>query len=68
MDKNTAEELVQQYLDKFYGFALKRTANIQEAEDLAQEISLNCFRALLITVPENIPALFWRIITEVKQG
>jgi DNA-directed RNA polymerase specialized sigma24 family protein len=43
MDRRSAEEIVRQYLDKFYGFALKRTANTQDAEDLAQEISLNCF-------------------------
>lgn len=61
MDRTTAEEIVRQYLDKFYGFALKRTANTQDAEDLAQEISLNCFRALLNTEPENIPAFLWRI-------
>ncbi len=61
MDRTKAEEIVRQYLDKFYGFALKRTSSTHDAEDLAQEITLNCFRALLVSDPENIPAFMWRI-------
>lgn len=31
-----------------YGFALKRCARLQDAEDLAQEIMLRAFQALLV--------------------
>jgi len=61
MDRQTAEQSVRQCLDQFYGFALKRTATTQDAEDLAQDIALKCFAGLLKQSPENANAFMWRI-------
>ena len=47
MNRQEAERLIEQYAKPILGFALKRCACIQDAEDLAQEIALKVFRALL---------------------
>ena len=35
MDKQTADKIILEYIDKFYGFSLKKTCNIDKAEELA---------------------------------
>ena len=40
MKRERAEKLTTEYLKAIYGFALKRCANLQDAEDLTQEIVL----------------------------
>lgn len=40
-------ELVKKYAKKIMGFAVNKTQNIERAEDLAQEIFLQLFRAIL---------------------
>jgi RNA polymerase sigma factor (sigma-70 family) len=47
MIKTDAERIVNEYMKPIYGFALKRCANAQDAEDLAQEICLRVYRAML---------------------
>lgn len=47
MKREQAEKITTEYLKSIYGFALKRCANLQDAEDLTQEIVLKVFRALL---------------------
>ncbi len=47
MNRQTAENTVNEYLKPIYGFALKRCKSIEDAEDLSQEIVLKAFRALL---------------------
>lgn len=39
---------------------LKKTSNLQDAEDLAQETVLKLYRILLISEIENMPAYVWR--------
>lgn len=47
MNKKDAEQITATYINPVYGFALKRCAGIQDAEDLAQEIIIRIYRALL---------------------
>lgn len=47
MKRDLAEQITTEYLKPIYGFALKRCASMQDAEDLTQEIALRVFRALL---------------------
>lgn len=48
MNKYDAEKILTEYLRPIFGFTLKRCKSIQDAEDLAQEIMLRVFRALLL--------------------
>jgi RNA polymerase sigma factor (sigma-70 family) len=47
MDKQTADSLMEQYMKPLYGFALNRTKQMQEAEELAGRIVLQVYEALL---------------------
>ena len=47
MNRQETEIIITEYLKPIFGFALKRCQNLQDAEDLAQEIVLKAFRALL---------------------
>ena len=47
MKRSEAEKMIADYLKPIYGFALKRTANLQDAEDLSQDIVLRALRALV---------------------
>lgn len=48
MGDKTTEKIISEYMRPIYGFVLKRTANIQDAEDLTQDICLKIYRALLV--------------------
>ena len=48
MEQSVAEKITIEYLKPIYGFALKRCANLHDAEDLSQEISLKIYRSLLL--------------------
>ena len=47
MKREQAERIATEFLKPIYGFALKRCANLQDAEDLTQEIVLKVYRSLL---------------------
>lgn len=47
MNRQDAERITTEYLKPIFGFALKRCANTQDAEDISQEIALKTFRGLL---------------------
>ncbi|MGN1479139.1 MAG: RNA polymerase sigma factor, partial [Acutalibacteraceae bacterium] len=47
MNRQDAERITTEYLKPVYGFALKRCADMQDAEDLSQEIVMKVFRSLL---------------------
>jgi len=50
------------YMEKLFYFCLKKTGQITEAEDLAQDIALHILVALHKgTVPMNFPAWVWQI-------
>ena len=62
MLQSHAEQTVQQLLKPLYAFAKSRTATIQDAEDLAQEIALKLYRALTIRQDITEPEKFaWTI-------
>lgn len=48
MNRQDAEKIITEYLNPIFGFALKRCKTPHDAEDLAQDIVLKAFRALLI--------------------
>ncbi|MCH5317734.1 MAG: sigma-70 family RNA polymerase sigma factor [Eubacterium sp.] len=48
MNKFDVEKITAEYLKPVYGFALKRCANLQDAEDLTQDIMMKLCRALPI--------------------
>lgn len=61
MNSQQAEKTVEGYLKKIYGFALVKTANVQDAEDLTQEIALKLYGSLLVREIDNINAYVWRV-------
>ena len=40
MNRDTAKQITEEYVKQVYGFALKRCARVQDAEDLTQDIIL----------------------------
>ena len=58
MNSQQAEKTVTEYLKKLYGFCIRKTANLQDAEDLTQEITLKLYNALLVRDIDNINALY----------
>lgn len=62
MNRIDAERLTVEYVKQIYGFALKRCANTQDAEDLTQEISLKLYRTLMKRDDiENTVKFVWTI-------
>lgn len=62
MNQKQAEKFITEYLKPIYGFALKRCANMQDAEDLTQEILFRMFRVLLIGDDLDSPEKFiWTV-------
>lgn len=80
MKRERAEKLTTEYLTAIYGFALKRCANLQDAEDLTQEIVLKVFRSFLCrddieapdkfiwTVAHNTLSNYYREKTKIAMG
>jgi len=57
-----AERYAAEYLEKIFYFALKKTGNPDDADDLASEISESVLRGLAgKTVPENLDAWIWAV-------
>jgi len=55
-------EYTESYMEKIFYFCLKKTSDRYEAEDLAQDISLNVILSLSkYNFPENLSAYVWRI-------
>lgn len=47
MDKQKADELIFSYIRKIFGFAMSRLSKIDEAEELAAEITFQVYSSLL---------------------
>ncbi|MCL2064382.1 MAG: hypothetical protein FWG98_08425 [Candidatus Cloacimonetes bacterium] len=47
MDKEKADKIITDFIDKIYGFALSKTLDINQAEDLASRISFEAYKSLL---------------------
>ena len=62
MDRKDAESIITKYMKPIYGFSLKRCSGMPDAEDLAQDICLKLFRALLMHDSIDDPQKFvWTV-------
>ncbi len=66
MDKQTADEVLIEYLPKIYGFSLKKAFSYDEAEEICAEIVKELYESLIrLEEMINLPAYIWRISTHV---
>ena len=66
MIKQKADSIITEYLQKIYGFAVKKSFYYDEAEDLASEIVEEVYRSLLSSDEiYNIEGYIWRISEHV---
>ncbi len=62
MSEKLVTEFTENYLEKIFYFCLKRTGNVNSAEDLMQDIALNIIASLNKgIVPESFSAWVWKI-------
>ena len=62
MTKEQADKIITEYLQKIYGFAVKKAYSYDEAEDIASEIVLEVYQSLLRSDDiVNIEGYVWRI-------
>ncbi len=62
MNKQKVDQIITDYLQKLYGFAVRRTFSYEEAEELCSEIMLEVYQSLL-SADEivNLEGYIWRI-------
>ena len=66
MDKQTADRVITEYLQKIYGFALSKTRDLSEAEELASDITYEVYLSLLRDGEiYNVNSYVWRISSYV---
>lgn len=66
MNKQKADQIITEYLQKIYGFAVKKSFYYDEAEDLASDIVEEVYRSLLVSDEiYNIEGYIWRISEHV---
>ena len=66
MEKQKADKIITDYLNKIYGFAVKKSYSYDEAEDLCSEIILEVYSSLLKSDEIfNIEGYIWRISEHV---
>lgn len=62
MNKQTADNIITEYLQKIYGFALKKSFSYEEAEELCAEIVQEVYFSLLKAEEVyNLEGYIWRI-------
>lgn len=62
MEKEKVEQIIEQYMKKIYGFAMKKAFSYDEAEDLCSEIVCEVYLSLLkANEVYNIEGYIWRI-------
>ena len=62
MEKQKADQVITQYLNKIYGFAINKSFSFDEAEDLCSEIIFAVYTSLLKSDEiYNIDGYIWRI-------
>ena len=62
MKKEQADKIITEYLQKIYGFAVKKAYSYDEAEDICSEIVLEVYQSLLRSDEiANIEGYIWRI-------
>jgi hypothetical protein len=55
------EQFATEYTGRLFYFCLRKCGDVTQAQDLAQDISLNVLIALQKSTPENLSAYVWRI-------
>ncbi len=66
MDKTKVDGIITEYLEKIYGFAIKKSFSYEEAEELSAEIVKECYLSLLKSEEVyNIEGYIWRISEHV---
>jgi len=62
MEKQKADKIITEYLQKIYGFAVKKSFSFDEAEDLGADIVSEVYTSLLKSEDiVNIEGYIWRI-------
>ena len=62
MKKEQADKIITEYLQKIYGFAMKKAYSYDEAEDICSEIVLEVYQSLLRSDEiANLEGYIWRI-------
>jgi RNA polymerase sigma factor (sigma-70 family) len=60
------KQITEVYVKRIYGFALRKAASLQDAEDMTQEICLKLYKALKADCDiDNVEAYVWRICHNV---
>ena len=54
-------EIVEKYVDKIFAYCVKRTNNLEDAQDLSQEIIYEVLRAIEHTEIKSLDAWIWKI-------
>ncbi len=66
MKKQDADRIITEYYKKLYGFALSKISNIDKAEELASQITLEVYSSLLKSDEiENVNGYIYRIASNV---
>ncbi len=59
--RRRASWLVEKYKDDIFAFSLNRTASLQDAEDLTQDVVLKLYQMFLLQEIENPEGYIWRV-------
>ena len=66
MDKQKADKIICKYLEKIYGFAIKKAFYYEEAEEISSEIVIEVYTTLLKSEEiYNLDGYVWRICNHV---
>ena len=66
MDKQRADQIIVEYSNKIYGFAVKKSYSYDEAEELCAEIVKDVYLSLLHAREiVNIDGYIWRICEHI---
>ena len=66
MDKNYADKIIAEYIEKIFGFALSKTMNTDKAEELASRITFDVYTSLLKSDGiNNVNGYIYRVASNV---
>ena len=62
MEKHIADQIITNYFQKIYGFAIKKSFSYEEAEDLCSDIVQQVYESLIKSAEIiNVEGYIWRI-------
>ena len=66
MEKEIADQIISEYIQKIYGFAISKTHKLDDAEELASQITLDVYTSLLrYNNIDNINGYVYRVAANV---